>query len=125
MTALGYSSPDTALAAYLAALASAGVAIRSGDCESGKPGDDGWTPGDGQWGPGGVEPDRHGCLVAPTTGAEALALCGNGVFLSVGGRTSDLKALYAWAERFPAAALKAGSVSTPSPPGICYGGWGA
>jgi len=122
---LGFTTPDLALADYRARLTAAGVHLRSGDCATGRPGEAAWTPGDGQWGPGGVEPDRAGCFVDASGHATILALCGNGASIEVVGMGTDIRALDAWAARFPAAALSAGQISTPSPPGICYGGWGA
>lgn len=122
---LGFATPDLALADYRARLTAAGVHLRSGDCSTGLPGDDAWTPGDGQWGPGGVEPDRAGCFTDASGHATILALCGDGASIEVMGTGTDIGALDAWAARFPAAALNAGRVSTPSRPGICYGGWGA
>jgi hypothetical protein len=121
----GFASPDTALADYRARLTAAGVHLRSGDCSAGQPGEDAWAPGDGQWGPGGVEPDRAGCFADASGHATILVLCGDGTSIEVVGATANLGALDTWAARFPAAALNAGRVSTPSPPGICYGGWGA
>jgi hypothetical protein len=122
---VGFATPDLALADYRARLMAAGVHLRSGDCTTGHPGDAAWAPGDGQWGPGGVEPDRAGCSADASGHGTILALCGNGTSVEVIGATADIGALDAWAARFPAAALNAGQVSTPSPPGICYGGWGA
>ncbi|MGD0863386.1 MAG: hypothetical protein ABSA21_11605 [Candidatus Limnocylindrales bacterium] len=121
----GFGSPDDALDAYRARLAAEGVQLRTGDCLAGQPGDEAWTPGDGQWGPGGVEPDRDGCFVDVSAHANVLALCGNGAYIGIVGKTADVAALAKWAWRFPAKAMNAGQVSTPSPPGICYAGWGA
>ena len=120
----GFGSPDAALSAYRARLAAAGIGLRTGDCSAGQPGEAAWAPGDGQWGPGGVEPDREGCFTDASGHANVLALCGDGASIAIVGKTADLAALAAWADRFPAAATSAGRVSTPSPPGICYGGWG-
>jgi hypothetical protein len=120
----GFGSPDAALSAYRARLAAAGIGLRTGDCSAGKPGEAAWAPGDGQWGPGGVEPDREGCFTDASGHANVIALCGDGASIAIVGKTADLAALAAWADRFPAAATSAGRVSTPSPPGICYGGWG-
>ena len=120
----GFGSPDAALSAYRARLAAAGVGLRTGDCSAGQPGEAAGAPGDGQWGPGGVEPDREGCFNDASGHANVLALCGDGASIAIVGKTADLAALTAWADRFPAAATSAGRVSTPSPPGICYGGWG-
>ena len=122
---LGFTTPDLALADYRARLTAAGVHLRSRDCSTGQPGDAAWVPGDGQWGPGGVEPDRAGCFADASGHTTILALCGNGALIEVIGATADVAALDAWAARFPAAALSAGRISTPSPPGICDGGWGA
>ena len=121
---VGFGSPDAALGAYRARLAVAGIGLRTGDCSAGQPGEAAWAPGDGQWGPGGVEPDREGCFIDASGHANVLALCGDGASIAIVGKTADLAALTAWADRFPAAATSAGRVSTPSPPGICYGGWG-
>ncbi len=121
----GFSTPDQALADYRARLTAAGVHLRSGDCSNGQPGDGAWAPGDGQWGPGGVEPDRAGCFTDASGHATILALCGDGASIEVVGATADIGALETWTARFPAAALSGGRVSTPSPPGICYGGSGA
>lgn len=121
----GFGSPDDALSAYSARLAANGVQLRSGDCSTGKPGDTAWTPGDGSWGPGGVEPDREGCFTDASGHANVLALCGNGAYVGIVGKTADLAALAKWVDRFPAKAVNAGRVSTPSPPGICYAGFGA
>jgi hypothetical protein len=114
---LGFATPDLALADYRARLTAAGVHLRSGDCGTGRPGDAAWAPGDGQWGPGGVEPDRAGCFTDASDHATILALCGNGASIEVVGATADVAAVDAWAARFPAAALSAGQISTPSPPG--------
>ena len=122
---LGFATPDLALADYRARLAAAGAHLRSGDCSTGLPGDAPWTPGDGQWGPGGVEPDRAGCFTDASGHATVIALCGNGASIEVVGAGTDIGALDGWTARFPAAAMNAGRVSTPTPPGICYGGWGA
>lgn len=121
----GFGSPDDALNAYRVRLTAEGIQLRTGDCSAGHPGDDVWTPGDGSWGPGGVEPDREGCFTDASGHANILALCGNGAYIGIVGKTADIAALDEWAGRFPAKALKAGRVSTPSPPGICYGGLGA
>jgi hypothetical protein len=121
----GFASPDDALSAYSAQLTANGVQLRTGDCSTGKPGDTAWTPGDGSWGPGGVEPDREGCFTDASGHANVLALCGNGAYVGIVGKTADLAALAKWVDRFPAKAVKAGRVSTPSPPGICYAGFGA
>jgi hypothetical protein len=121
----GFGSADAALNAYRGRLASAGVGLRTGDCSAGQPGEAAWAPGDGQWGPGGVEPNREGCFTDGSGHANILALCGDGAYIAIVGKTADHAALTAWADRFPAAAMVAGRVSTPSPPGICYGGWGS
>jgi hypothetical protein len=121
----GFGSPDDALSAYSAQLAANRVQLRTGDCSSGKPGDTAWTPGDGSWGPGGVEPDREGCFIDASGHANVLALCGNGAYVGIIAKTADLAALSKWVDRFPAKAVKAGRVSTPSPPGICYASFGA
>jgi hypothetical protein len=121
----GFGSPDDALNAYRVRLAAEGVQLRTGDCSAGQPGETAWAPGDGQWGPGGVEPDRDGCFIDASGHADVLALCGNGAYIGIVGKTADLAALAKWVERFPARAMNAGQVSTPSPLGICYGGWGA
>ncbi len=120
----GFSSPDAALTGYRVRLAAESVGLRTGDCPAGQQGEAAWAPGDGQWGPGGIEPDREGCFADASGHANVLALCGNGVYIAIVGKTADLAALTAWTDRFPAAAMNAGRVSTPSPPGICYGGWG-
>jgi hypothetical protein len=99
---LGFATPDLALADYRARLTAAGVHLRSG-----------------------VEPDRAGCFLDASGHATILALCGNGISIGVVGATADVAAVDSWAARFPAAAVSAGQISTPSPPGICYGGWGA
>lgn len=121
----GFGSPDDALNAYRVRLAAEGVQLRTGDCLAGQPGDEAWTPGDGQWGPGGVEPDRDGCFVDLAGHANVLALCGNGAYIGIVGKTADVATLAKWVWRFPAKAVQAGQVSTPSQPGICYAGWGA
>lgn len=120
----GFGSPDAALSAYRVRLAAAGIELRTGDCSAGQPGEAAWAPGDGRWGPGGVEPDREGCYTDASGHANVLALCGDGASIAIVGKTADLAALTAWVDRFPAAATSAGRVSTPSPPGMCYGGWG-
>ena len=121
----GFVTPDAALSLYRSRLAAAGIALRTGDCQAGKAGDEPWTPGDGQWGPGGVEPDRDGCFDRASGVADVLTLCGNGAFIEVVGRKSDIAAVAKWADRIPASAIKSGTVSEPGPPGICYGGRGA
>ena len=122
-----FATAQDAARAYFARLDDEGVAPRSGDCRLGTEGESAWTPGDegevqgDEW--DGVLIDgapfivhRDACFVNDSGTANVRATCGDGLYVGVLGRTSDLKELVTWSwENAPDA-----PVNTPGAPGICY-----
>ncbi len=86
-----------------------------------------WTPGDGEETGGAEGPvivdgralvaNRSGCFLDENGNANFRATCGDGTYIGVLGKASDLAALEAWAWVYPDDA----EMDTPSPPGICSG----
>ena len=72
----GFATLADALAAYIARMASYGVALRSGDCQAGTAGDRAWTPGDGP-DEGGDLPYRIGCFLDENGTANVRLTCGD------------------------------------------------
>jgi hypothetical protein len=122
-----FASDRDAATAYFARLAANGVTPRSGDCNSGVPGDNAWTPGDDEGEVDGDDPygvvwngvayviSRDGCFVDEAGQANARAVCGGGIYLGVVGATHDVKAVYDWMWKYAPGI----EMSTPSAPGLC------
>jgi len=116
-----FATPADALAAYTARMAGYGVALRTGDCKAGTPGDAAWTPGDGP-AEGGDQPNRVGCFIDENGHANIRVLCGLqagdlelGRYIGVLGASTQIKPLMDWTARQP----ENSSVPVPTPPGIC------
>ena len=117
-----FDTPEAAASAYIARMASYGVALRTGDCRAGTPGDAAWTPGDGP-SEGGDLPYRIGCFldengtanVRLTCDAYPSALGGGGRYVGILGTGADLAALTAWAAQYPDGV----EMPVPTPPGLC------
>jgi hypothetical protein len=117
-----FDSPEAAAGAYIARMASYGVALRSGNCGNGTPGDHAWIPGDGP-ADGGDLPYRIGCFLDENGTANVRVTCnelpsalgGGGRYIGVLGSGTDLADLTAWAAMYPEGA----EVSVPTPPGLC------
>ena len=116
-----FATPQDAFAAYIGRMAGYGVALRSGDCETGKPGDQAWTPGDGPGG-GGDQPWRTGCFLDENGKANVRTICGLEAgtgevarYIGVLGASKKIKPLLDWTKAYQDGV----DVPVPSPPGIC------
>lgn len=116
-----FATPQDALAAYIARMAGYGVALRSGDCSAGKPGDQAWTPGDGP-DEGGDQPWRTGCFLDENGKANVRAICGLEAgsgevarYIGVLGASTKIKPLLDWTKAYEDGV----DTPVPSPPGIC------
>jgi hypothetical protein len=116
-----FANPQDALAAYIARMAGYGVALRTGDCDAGTPGDEAWTPGDGP-DEGGDQPWRTGCFLDENGTANVRTVCGleTGAgevarYIGVLGAAKKIKPLVAWTKVYEDGVEE----SVPSPPGIC------
>lgn len=115
-----FDTPEAAAGAYIARMASYGVALRSGDCAGGTAGDTAWAPGDGD---AGDIPYRIGCFLDENGTANVRLTCdaypstlgGGGRYIGVLGAARDLAALTAWAQQYPGGA----EVPVPTHPGLC------
>jgi hypothetical protein len=112
----GFRSQRDALQTYVERLAGYGVQLRTGDCATGKAGDEAWTPGDGE---SGDVVFRVGCFRDSKGIANIRLTCWGGdhggVYIGIVGKTSDIGALYRWAWRFQTG----DGGYAPSSPGIC------
>lgn len=102
--------------AYLARLAEGGIALQSGDCSAGEPGDASWPdylPDDGPEGAGPSE-TRIGCFHDEDGTANVRLTCYGEVYIGILGKGRDIAPLYAWAMR-----VAAGESTRRDPPGIC------
>ncbi|HEX5014622.1 MAG TPA: hypothetical protein VFV72_10755 [Candidatus Limnocylindrales bacterium] len=119
-----FATPADALAAYIARMASYGVALRSGDCLAGTAGDGAWTPGDGPT-EGGDQPNRTGCFIDENGHANIRVLCSLevggqeiGRYIGVLGASTQIRPLLDWTATY----AEGVDVPVPSPPGICLAG---
>jgi hypothetical protein len=118
-----FATPADAVAAYIARMASYGVALRSGDCLGGKAGDISWTPGDGP-DEGGDSRSRIGCFIDENGKANVRLTCaasptgdsGPGRYIGILGASKKIRPLLDWAQMYP----EGGEVPVPSQPGICF-----
>jgi hypothetical protein len=117
-----FPAPNDALAAYTSRLAGYGVALRSGDCLAGTPGDAAWTPGDGPT-EGGDLPWRTGCFLDENGKANIRVICGVetdsdqeiGRYIGVLGASTKIRPLLDWVTAYEAGV----ETPVPTPPGIC------
>jgi hypothetical protein len=99
-----FDTPEAARSAYIARLAGYGVALRSGDCQSGTAGDRAWVGEDGEIND---QPYRLGCFLDENGTANVRIVCGPPDspepvrYIGVLGAGTDLLALTGWAERHP------------------------
>ena len=122
-----FKSANEAAYAYMTRMASAGVDVRSGNCNRDKPGEEPWVPGDGEanyddpgvfnWENEALMPERIGCFLNDDGIANVRVACGYD-YIGVLGTGSDLSDLTDWAWKYP----KGTEPSIPEPPGICVNG---
>jgi hypothetical protein len=107
---------EPALNAYLARLASAKVAVGSGDCATGHPGDHAWPSNLPDVGESGSGPSalRAGCFLDENGIANIRVTCYADIYIGVLGASKDLKALNAWTWK-----IADGESTHRDPPGIC------
>ena len=116
-----FETEQAAFEAYATRMAGQGIALRSGDCWSGTPGDSAWTPGDGP-DHGGDIPYRAGCFFDEFGTANVRLTCtmaaavGAGTYVGILGANRDVAALYEWALAYPEGA----EIDVPTSPGICF-----
>jgi hypothetical protein len=112
----GFGPKHEAIDAYLARMRSAGIKLGSGDCPTGTPGDAHWPSYLPDMSSGGTGPSEHriGCYRDGAGAANIRLTCYGDIYLGVFGKTSDIKALYAWTNR-----VAAGESTHRDPPGIC------
>ena len=118
-----FATPNDALAAYIARMASYGIALRSGDCLAGKAGDSSWTPGDGPE-EGGDSLWRAGCFIDENGKANIRLTCGSsptgdpgpGRYIGILGASTRIRPLLDWATAY----AEGVDVPVPSQPGICF-----
>jgi hypothetical protein len=118
-----FATPGDALAAYIARMASYGVALRSGDCLAGKAGDVSWTPGDGPE-EGGDSLWRTGCFIDENGKANVRLTCGTsptgdpgpGRYIGILGASNKIRPLLDWATAY----AEGVDVPVPAQPGICF-----
>jgi hypothetical protein len=109
------ADPDPARSTYLARLAAAGVARGSGDCATGKPGDEAWPtylPDEAD--DGGPSALRSGCFLDENGIANVRLTCYGPIYMGVLGTSSDVAALYRWSW-----AIAKGDSVHRDPPGLC------
>jgi hypothetical protein len=118
-----FATPEDALAAYVARLASYNVSLRSGNCFGGTAGDSAWTPGDGPT-EGGNLPWRIGCFIDENGNANIRLTCGSsptgdpgpGRYIGILGATNAIGPLLEWANAYPEGV----DVPVPAQPGVCF-----
>lgn len=105
-----------AIGAYMARLEERGIALRSGDCPAGRPGDASWPDYLPDEGPEGAGPSetRIGCFRDENGIANIRLTCYGDVYIGILGKGGDIAPLYAWAWR-----LQPGESPDRDPPGIC------
>ena len=106
----------SALDAYLARLAEAGVTPRSGDCAAGTAGDRSWPAYLDDYGDGTPDyrAERSGCFVDANGMANVRLTCYDDIYMGVLGRNGDVAGLYEWTWRIADA-----ETVDRDPPGIC------
>ena len=122
-----FASSNEAAFAYMIRMASAGVDVRSGNCNRDKPGEEPWVPGDGEadyddpgvfnWENEALMPERIGCFLNEDGIANVRVACGYD-YIGVLGTGHDLSDLTDWTWKYP----KGTEHSIPEPPGICVNG---
>ena len=105
-----FASSNEAAFAYMTRMASAGVDVRSGDCNRDKPGEEPWVPGDGEanyddpgvfnWENEALMPERIGCFLNDDGIANVRVACGYD-YIGVLGTGRDLSDLTDWTWKYP------------------------
>ena len=105
-----------AIGAYMARMEDQGIALGSGDCSAGIPGDASWPgylPDEGPEGAGPSE-TRLGCFHDENGRANIRLTCYGEVYIGILGKGRDIEELDVWTTR-----VAAGESTQRDPPGIC------